>query len=157
VSERGDQSRPLRSELKLASFLPYVLTNLAQGVSVELSGIYGEEFGLSVPEWRVLANLAEHGTLNARQIVDFTAMAKSKVSRAVASLDRRGLLTQQTASSDNRAKDLALSEEGKALYREIVPKVLAWEKNLLEGLEVGEYRDLLYLLEKLEQRLQHIS
>ena len=146
--------RGSRSELKLESFLPYVLANLAQGISVELSGIYSDKFGLSVPEWRVLANLAEHQTLNARQIVSFTAMAKSKVSRAVASLDQRGLLSQRTASGDSRAKDLALTVAGEALYREIVPRVLAWEQSLLEGLEVGEYRDLLYLLDKLGKRLQ---
>jgi DNA-binding MarR family transcriptional regulator len=157
MKEAVEMQRGRRNELRLGGFLPYVLANLAQGISVELSGIYGEEFGLSVPEWRVVANLAEHGTLNARQIVEFTAMAKSKVSRAVAGLDQRGLVTQRTASSDSRAKDLALSEAGEALYREIVPKVLAWEETLLEGLEVGEYRDLLYLLEKLGQRLRVLS
>jgi len=156
MNKAGETARTVRDELKLESFLPYVLTRLAQGVSVELSGIYGAEFGLSVPEWRVLANLAEHGTLNARQIVDFTAMAKSKVSRAVQSLDQRGLVTQQRADSDNRAKDLALTTRGAALYRDIVPKVLAWEESLLEGLAVGEYRDLLYLLDKLGNRLQSL-
>jgi DNA-binding MarR family transcriptional regulator len=154
VKNNAGPARGSRSELRLESFLPYVLANLAQGISVELSGIYSEKFGLSVPEWRVLANLAEHQSLNARQIVSFTAMAKSKVSRAVASLDQRGLLSQRTASGDSRAKDLTLTEAGITLYREIVPSVLAWEQSLLEGLEVGEYRDLLYLLDKLGKRLQ---
>ena len=148
--------RPQRSELRLTSFLPYVLTNLAERISTQLSGIYVNDYGLSVAEWRVLANLAEHGTLNARQIVDFTAMEKTKVSRAVNNLSARELVTQQRASADNRAKDLALTREGEALYRVIVPRVLAWEKELLEGLEVGEYRDLLYLLDKLDRRLTSI-
>jgi DNA-binding MarR family transcriptional regulator len=159
VKARGgdDAGRASRSELQLQSFLPYVLANLAEGVSAELSGIYGLQYGLSVPEWRVVANLAEHGTLNARQIVGFTSMEKSKVSRAVKSLDQRGLLSQRTASGDSRAKDLALTAEGVALYRKIVPGVLAWEQRLLEGLDVGEYRDLLYLLDKLGKRLRAIS
>ena len=157
MKDYSEASRVVRSELKLQSFLPYVLSTLADSMSVDLSGIYGDEYGLSVPEWRIIANLAQHGTLNARQIVGFTAMEKSKVSRAVKGLTARGLLTQQRASGDSRAKDLALTGAGEILYRAIVPRVLAWEKTLLEGLEVGEYRDLLYLLEKLGQRLQVLS
>ena len=143
-----------RRDLRLNSFLPYVLANLAERVSDGLSHIYADEYQLTIPEWRVIANLAEHDTLNARQIVEFTTMEKSKVSRAVTNLCARGLVSQQRARGDSRAKDLALTVAGEALYREIVPRVLAWEQSLLEGLEVGEYRDLLYLLDKLGKRLQ---
>lgn len=152
-----DDSKEGRNELKLASFLPYMLASLAQDVSTELSTIYAQQFELTVPEWRVLANLAEHDTLNARQIVETSSMVKSKVSRAVQSLDQRGLITQQTASGDARAKDLSLTEEGKALYRQIAPKALAWERSLLDGLTTGEYRDLMYLLEKLQTRVDEMK
>jgi DNA-binding MarR family transcriptional regulator len=142
-----------RRELRLSSFLPYVLNNLAERVSAGLSRIYADEYQLSIPEWRVLANLAEHHTLNARQIVEFTTMEKSKVSRAVANLCARGLVSQQRAEGDSRAKDLALTRSGKSLYASIVPKVLAWEQELLDELSPGEYRDLMYMLEKLGTRL----
>lgn len=143
-----------RIDLRLGSFLPYVLNNLAERVSAGLSTIYSDEYQLSIPEWRVIANLAEHQTLNARQIVDFTAMEKSKVSRAVSNLEARGLLSQRRASGDSRAKDLALTTAGRTLYRSIVPKVLAWERELLDALSPGEYRDLLHVLDKLGTRAQ---
>lgn len=146
-----------RTDLKLQAFLPYVLNNLAERVSAGLSGIYVDEYQLSIPEWRVIANLAEHNTLNARQIVAFTTMEKSKVSRAVANLSERGLITQQRAEGDNRAKDLTLTDEGLAVYRSIVPRVLDWERELLTELSSGEYRDLMYLLEKLSCRLDAIN
>ena len=146
-----------RSKLKLESFLPYVLTKLSSSISTGLSGIYVDEYSVSVPEWRIISNLAEHGTLNARQIVEFANMEKSTVSRAVKGLTARGLVTQKQASVDNRAKDLALTRSGEALYRRITPRVLDWEKDLLEGLEVSEYRDLLYLLEKLTKRMQALT
>ena len=146
-----------RTDLRLGSFLPYVLNNLAERVSAGLSGIYADEFELSIPEWRVLANLAEHGTLNARQIVEFTTMEKSKVSRAVNNLSERGLLSQRRAQGDSRAKDLTLTAEGKTLYRKIVPRVLGWERNLLGELSAAEYRDLMYLLDKLGSRLESIE
>lgn len=127
---------------------------MADRISVSLSTIYVDDYGLTIPEWRVIANLAEHRVLNAKQIVEFTGMEKSKVSRAVKSLTARNVLTQQRAQDDNRAKHLALTPEGETLYSDIVPKVLDWENQLLEGLSAGEYRDLLYLLHKLRGHLR---
>jgi DNA-binding MarR family transcriptional regulator len=152
--ERAKTTAAGRSDLRLNSFLPYVLNNLAERVSGGLARIYSDDYQLSIPEWRVIANLAEHGTLNARQIVEFTSMEKSKVSRAVSNLSARGLVSQQRAQGDSRAKDLALTRAGRQLYGSIVPKALAWERDLLDELSSGEYRDLLYLLQKLGSRLK---
>ncbi|HEY7775198.1 MAG TPA: helix-turn-helix domain-containing protein, partial [Kineobactrum sp.] len=80
----------VRRELQLERFLPYLVNNLADRISTGLSRIYADEYGLSIPEWRVIANLAEHGVLNAKSIVTTTGMEKSKVSRAVKSLTDRG-------------------------------------------------------------------
>jgi DNA-binding MarR family transcriptional regulator len=133
--EAGGSVVPGRKQLRLDSFLPYVLTRLADSIRVEMPVITANEYDVSVPEWRILANLAEHASLNARQIVDLAAMEKSTVSRTVKGLAARG----------------------QALYRRIAPQVLDWEKNLLDGLEVGEYRDLLYLLNKLSRRMQALA
>ena len=142
-----------RSDLKLTRFLPYVINNLAERISAGLSTLYSDEYGLTIPEWRVIANLAEHNTLNARQIVEFTTLEKSTVSRAVNNLSARGLVSQQRTEGDNRVKDLALTDAGNTLYRTIVPRALAWERDLLEDLNSGEYRDLLHSLDKLRLRL----
>ena len=146
-----------RSDLKLSRFLPYVINNLAERISAGLSTLYRDEYGLTIPEWRVIANLAEHTTLNARQIVEFTTLEKSRVSRAVNNLSERGLVSQQRTEGDNRAKDLTLTEAGNILYRAIVPRALAWEQQLLEDLNAGEYRDLLHALDKLDARLNALE
>ena len=61
-----------RRDLRLNSFLPYVLANLAERVSSSLSHIYADEFQLTIPEWRGIANLAERRPPHARPIVDLT-------------------------------------------------------------------------------------
>ena len=149
---KGQVTEPARRELQLESFLPYLVNNLADRISTGLSRIYAGDYGLSVPEWRVLANLAEHGVLNAKQIVSTTGMEKSKVSRAVKNLTTRGLIVQRRKEADNRARDLALTAAGLALYGDLVPHALAWEGELLDCLSVSEYRDFMYLLGKLRQR-----
>ncbi|QIB64557.1 MarR family winged helix-turn-helix transcriptional regulator [Kineobactrum salinum] len=146
-----------RQELQLESFLPYLVNNLADRISTGLSRIYAGQYGLSIPEWRVLANLAEHRVLSASQIVTTTAMEKSKVSRAVKSLAGRGLISQSRREDDNRARDLALTAAGEALYRKLVPQALEWERELLECLSAGEYRDLMHLLGKLRQQVGRID
>jgi DNA-binding MarR family transcriptional regulator len=148
---------PGRKQLRLESFLPYVLTRLADSMRVEMPVITANDYAVSVPEWRLLAILAQHGTLSAHQIVVLASMEKSTVSRTVKGLSERGLVRQRPASVDNRSKDLALTRSGEALYRRIAPQVLDWEKDLLQGLEVAEYRDLLYLLDKLSKRMEVLA
>jgi len=48
--------------LLLENFLPYRLSVLTNLVSSAIAGAYRERFGLSIPEWRVVAVLANSPT-----------------------------------------------------------------------------------------------
>lgn len=148
-----DSSQDQVSSLILQHFLPYRLVNLAKRVSDTYSWVYNQEFGLSIPEWRILARLGEHPGLSSKDIGAITFMDKSKVSRGVKQLEVKGLLEKTKDHRDNRVYYLALSEEGGRLYRKIVPTALSWEAELLQGLDVTEYRDLMRIMEKLDKRL----
>ena len=143
--------------LMLNQFLPYRMVNLADGISNACSKIYREEFDVSIPEWRILARLAEHEKLNAKDIGDITFMDKSRVSRAVKLLEDKGLLLKVKDNTDNRASFLSLSESGRDLYAKIAPKALDWEAELIDVLDIVEYRDFLRVLEKLDARLEKLN
>ena len=64
--------------LMLNQFLPYRMVNLADGISNACSKIYREEFDVSIPEWRILARLAEHEKLNAKDIRDMNFKGKTR-------------------------------------------------------------------------------
>ncbi|MEH6519557.1 MAG: MarR family transcriptional regulator [Halioglobus sp.] len=145
------------SYLKLDSFLPSVIRNLAEGITGNMSQNYTGDLQLTVTEWRILLQLASAQSLTATQIVEYTAMEKSKVSRALTSLEQRDFLVRTASEEDHRIKTLSLTPTGQKLYNNIVPRVLDWEKQLLDGFEIGEYRDLLYLLSKLQHRLNEMS
>lgn len=51
----------------LNEFLPYQLAVAAAHVSRGFADPYRAECGLSIPEWRVLAHLAQSGTVSARE------------------------------------------------------------------------------------------
>ncbi len=123
-----------RPVLKLQQFLPYQLNNLAETVSRSLSKIYADKYGISIPEWRVLATLGEHEAMTARDICRATSMHKTKVSRAVAALEKRELLTRDKNPDDQREQTLQLSLAGTAMYEEIIPEALDYSQGLLDSL-----------------------
>ena len=141
-------------ELILDQFLPYRLVSLSQKISHALSAIYREQFGISVAEWRILANLADTGELNPKEVAQQTSMDKAKVSRAIKELSDKQYVVKRRDEQDQRAYWLALSARGRAMYRQIVPLALDWEARLLDALDASEYRDLNRIIEKLARRLE---
>lgn len=138
-------------------FIPYRMVNLATGISNACSRIYRDEFDLSIPEWRILARLAEHDKLNAKDIGRITFMDKSKVSRAVKLLEDKTLVLREKDAKDNRAAYLSLTEEGHELYSRIAPKALEWEEELLSVLDITEYRNLMRIMEKLDTQVSKME
>ena len=137
-------------ELKLEDFLPYRLSVLSNQVSQGISETYAKRFGLSVTEWRVVAILGRFPDIPATQIVEYSAMDKVAISRAVRRLLEAGLVKRQRDTSDKRAKLLTLSAQGHEVYSTIAPAALAYEQQLLSVLSTSEQEVLRSLLDKLE-------
>ena len=78
-------------------FLPYRLSVLSNTVSSAIAAAYFMNFGLTIPEWRVMAVLAANPGLSAAEVTARTAMDKVAVSRAVAALLSAGRLHRTTA------------------------------------------------------------
>ncbi|TPI61008.1 MarR family transcriptional regulator [Mesorhizobium sp. B3-1-7] len=134
----GSDAANDREILELESFLPYRLYRLADTVSREFSRVYKERHGLTRPEWRTLSGLGQRGTMTATELGEQSAMHKTKVSRAVAELERRRWLTRTPDENDRRVEHLALTRAGLAVYREMVPLAKAFERELLGKLSEEE-------------------
>ncbi|MEW9798227.1 MarR family winged helix-turn-helix transcriptional regulator [Alteromonas sp. CYL-A6] len=142
-----------RTTLKLEEFVPYRTVRLAGKMSQAVSSVYRERFDLSIPQWRILATLADQPDLSAQQIAQCTGMDKVKVSRAVQSLLHRDLIARKQTSEDKRAYRIALTGEGQLLYQRIMPLAQAWQDRLLAVLDDAEKQALLSAMDKLEQVL----
>jgi DNA-binding MarR family transcriptional regulator len=138
------------SRLRLDDFLPYQLSVASNAVSGAVAKAYVAHFGLRIPEWRLIAVLAEEEGLTQQALVARTEMDKMTVSRAAAGLSERGLVSRVRHGSDGRSHALALSEAGRALYAQIAPKALAMEQELLKGLTAREIDALKATLQKLK-------
>ncbi|MCG7503922.1 MarR family winged helix-turn-helix transcriptional regulator [Mesorhizobium retamae] len=139
--------------LELETFLPYRLYHLADLVSREFARIYKDRLGLTRPEWRTLSGLGQSGTMTAKELGEQSAMHKTKVSRAVAELERRRWLTRTPDEKDRRIEHLALTKTGLAAYLDMVPLAKAFEQELLGKLDNGSREAIIQLLGKLESAI----
>jgi DNA-binding MarR family transcriptional regulator len=148
---RPDAVKSPRREgvLVLEAFLPYRLSVLSNTVSSRIAKSYAARFSLTVPEWRVMAVLGRFPGLTAAEVTERTAMDKVQVSRAVARLLRTKRIERRVVDDDRRARHLFLTGEGRAVYSEIVPLALDYERRLAASLNAGERGQLEKLLLKL--------
>jgi DNA-binding MarR family transcriptional regulator len=123
--------------LTLEDFLPHRLNVLSSLVSQALTQVYGQH-GIGIPEWRVLVSLGQFGVMTGKAIGARTHMHKTKVSRAVAELERRKFLARRTNRADLREAFLSLTPAGRAVYEELAPRALEFTARLSQAVSLGD-------------------
>jgi DNA-binding MarR family transcriptional regulator len=135
--------------LKLKEFLPYRLSVLSNRISRSITERYEDKFKLSTAEWRTVAILGEESDLSAAEVAERSAMDKVAISRAVNNLISHDRLERHFSEDDKRRSVLALSENGRKLYEQIVPLALSYETAVLDELNSEEQTFLDSILSKL--------
>tara|TARA_Y100000815_G_scaffold219658_1_gene205413 strand:- start:70 stop:525 length:456 start_codon:yes stop_codon:yes gene_type:complete len=136
--------------LKLDDFLPYRLSIASNRASNAISTAYQALFGLRIPEWRLVAVLAEGGAMSQLALGRATQMDKVMVSRAAIALVDRGLVERAPNPNDQRSHLLSLSAAGRALYDQVAPKALELEQRIFADIDSGERDLLLDMLARIE-------
>jgi DNA-binding MarR family transcriptional regulator len=152
MRKRGTNGKTAEQEstLRLDHYLPYRLSVSANAVSQLIACAYHARFGLTVPQWRLIAVLAEDGPQTQLELCARTVMDKVTVSRAAAALSERGLLSRTPNSADGRSHRVDLTAQGKSLFAEVAPLALRYEARLLETFSDSERRKAHNLLRRLE-------
>jgi DNA-binding MarR family transcriptional regulator len=128
-------------DFDLDAFLPYRMTVAAERLSAGLARRYRAQFGISIPEWRVLVHLAHSGEVSVRDIERRVSMEKSKVSRAAARLEAEGYVAKDRHAGDRRLVRLSLTEKGRRLMADLLPLAIAYQQRL-ERLLAAHLADL---------------
>ena len=134
----GQASDSADAPLKLEMFLPYQLNVVSSLTSQALSRVYARRYKIGVPEWRVLVTLGQYGIMTGKAIGAHTHMHKTKVSRAVALLEKRKLVLRRTNRADMRESFLTLTASGRAMYEELAPHALDFARRLTEILSASD-------------------
>jgi DNA-binding MarR family transcriptional regulator len=142
----------------LFKFVPFRLNRLAAEVSTALASEYQARYELDIPEWRVLATLGfRKEACSAQYISQCTRTHKSTISRAVTALLDRQLIERVANEDDRREFRLRMTRKGKALYDELIPRLLRREQEILACLSAQERKDFARLLGKIETSLDLIQ
>jgi DNA-binding MarR family transcriptional regulator len=146
------------SQLDLFRFVPFRLNRLAAEVSAALSSEYQERYGLDIPEWRVLATLGfRNDACSAQYIAHCTRTHKSTISRAVTALMKRQLVERVENEDDRREFALRMTRKGKALYQQLIPRLLRKEQEILSCLSARERKEFAEMLGKIEASLDLVQ
>lgn len=130
-------------DFNLERYLPYRLTVIANHLSAKLANQYKKQYGISVPEWRVLLNVAYSENVSVRDIERRVSLEKSKVSRAASKLEAKGYLTKQVDHSDRRLLKLVVTDQGMALLSKLIPLAQAFQSEL--NVLLGDQEESLHL------------
>ena len=135
-------THPASPSFDLQDFLPYLLNQAAEATSQGFQDNYRHSYAITRTQWRVLANLGKFGAMTARDICRISHIEKTKVSRAVAGLERDGLLSRAPSEQDRRAEILSLTDNGLAAFADLGQRAVEYDLRLRQALGAQSAADL---------------
>lgn len=112
--------------------------------ATELKPVYS----LTVNEWEVLSVLDYLGAVPTYVVAQRAGIERSYLTRTVSSLQERGYLERRSNKKDRRVTIVSLTEQGKAIAREILVDARRRNEGVLSKLSAEERVQLMQLIEK---------
>jgi DNA-binding MarR family transcriptional regulator len=150
--KRVDLTEETSAELHISYQVTLVANLMAFGNSAENV----KRFGLNFREWRVLGGIGQLGPRTARQLVDDIHQDKATISRAITDLSHKGLITKLPNKLHKRSPLIWMTEEGKALYEEILPEFARQAELFTDVLSESEKTQLCNILDKLKDHIEDV-
>lgn len=138
----------------LNDLLLYRVARLSVTAGAPVVRLCESRFGITRREWRLIAMLADAGTLAPSQLAQAVQLDRARTSRAVSSLLAKGLVERRVRANDQRYAQVALSEAGRALHAALFPLVAEINRGLLRALSADEVALFEALLARLQQRAE---
>lgn len=146
----------VKYRIDLDRHLPHRLVNLANRLEQHAFKVYSGRFGLTFREWRVLSVVASQPDLTVNRAAALLGLDKAGVSRTVALLLKRRLLTRRPDARDGRRAVLALTERGTRIHDEIAPYAMARDRRLLSVLSERQREDVQAIVDALTAEIEHM-
>jgi DNA-binding MarR family transcriptional regulator len=121
---------------------------LALRYNIPLYGWVEREYGLLRPQFAVIYSLGLRDNVTARDIGVSFGFPKNTLSRAIQSLEERGLVRRRRQVSDKRSFLLSLTPAGRRIFENALPNFMRLQDEMLKPLAPGERETLSVLLAK---------
>ena len=143
--------------LDLDRYVPALITFIANKLSRSATVLYQKRFGVNVTEWRILALLAIEPAISAARICHVIGYDKGPVSRTLAMMEERGLVTIRPDKRDGRTHAISLAPKGQATHDQVIALALERERRLLSCLRSDEREALINLLVRIHGNLDAVT
>jgi DNA-binding MarR family transcriptional regulator len=127
--------------MKKPTFVPDLvstrLLRLSNTLALYSGRRYRQQFGITLPEWRVMSIIASRDGTTARDISKVLATDKAWIGLSVKSLAKRGYLTRTSDKNDSRRMPLSLTKQGREMHDTIMAIARQRQRRLLATLPDG--------------------
>lgn len=140
----------MRKPKSVTDLLSSRLLRLSNTLGLYSSRRYRSQFGVTLPEWRVLSIIALQKTTSARDISRALATDKAWVGQTVQKLERRGFVRRALDRQDGRRTLVSLTSQGKQVHDAIMANAQRRQERLLGRLGDDDARRLIASLDQLQ-------
>jgi DNA-binding MarR family transcriptional regulator len=148
AAQRRGATRTVSAPTPLTGLVAFKLIHLADTISRAATLVYEKRFGLNNSELRAMIALRDLQPLTIADLSRVGRIDKAWVSRSVASLLDRGLVSREAHPTDQRMALIRLTPAGLDLTRAFEPVAHARQKRLLAGLSQREAFRVIDMLQK---------
>jgi DNA-binding MarR family transcriptional regulator len=117
-------------------------------VAVFLAEVDQAGFDLTPVQYAALAAISANPDIDQITLAGLIAYDRSTITGVIDRLVQKDLVARHASSRDRRARELAITEQGKRTLRAITPAVDAAQATMLRGLTKTEAKELVRLLRK---------
>lgn len=117
----------------VTSYLLYLLAAVSDRASAEFHA-HARAAGLRVPEWRVLACLADEDGAMVTRLARLSLMEQSRLTRVIDQMADRGLVSRRSDPEDRRRVRVFLSDGGRDLALRLIGDAREHEARILNAL-----------------------
>jgi DNA-binding MarR family transcriptional regulator len=127
----------MQKPASITDLLSTRLLRLSNTLALYSGRRYLQQFGVTLPEWRVMSIVASRDGTTARDISRELATDKAWIGLSVKRLARRGYLTRSPDEQDTRRVLLSLTKQGKQMHDAIMSVARQRQRRLRAALPEG--------------------
>jgi len=128
-----DSDYPEDGQAFVTSYLLYLLAAVSDRASAEFHA-HARAAGLRVPEWRVLACLADEDGAMVTRLARLSLMEQSRLTRIIDQMAERGLVSRRSDPEDRRRVRVFLTDAGRDLALRLIADAREHEARILDTL-----------------------
>ncbi len=141
----------------LGDLLLYRLSRLSGAASLPAVRLCEGRYGITRREWRMLALLAEGGSMHPSDLAVQAQLDRARTSRALSALVAKGWVRRTVQASDHRYAHVVLTDSGQHVHARLFPEIAGLNREVLSVLSEKDISALDAMLQRLQAQAEQLA